>query len=382
MTNSNSNFSTSQKPRRIIFTVTNDLTYDRRMLRICTSLATAGFDICLVGRKLPSSQPFDNQHITSHRLRLFFQKGKLFYIEYNLRLFFWLLVQRFDIVCAIDLDTILPCLFVKILRGGEIVYDAHELFSETPEVVRRPAIRRVWLAVEKFTLSKISHRYTVSQSIADEFFRRYKTPFEVIKNLPNRSIASDSKRVSRSDASSYVILYQGALNEGRGLETAISAMRYIDAEFWLVGEGDLSDILRGQVADQNLTAKVKFLGFVPPAQLSEITEQADIGLLILEDKGLSYRYSLANKFFDYIQAEVPQIFTQLPEYQRFNAEFNVGLMIPNTDETVFVEAVNRLLNDADLYKTLKENCRRAAEILCWENEERKLIDYYKKIATI
>ena len=104
--------------KKIIFTVTNDLSYDQRMLRICTTLAKEGYQIQLVGRKLKSSKPFDNPYFTAHRFRLLFNKGKLFYIEYNIRLFFWLLVQRFDIVCGIDLDTILPCYFAAILRGS------------------------------------------------------------------------------------------------------------------------------------------------------------------------------------------------------------------------------------------------------------------------
>ena len=162
------------------------------MLRISESLAKAGFAVWLVGRQDADSQPFDNQYIKSHRFSLFFNKGKLFYVEYNIRLFFWLLTQRFDIIGGIDLDSILPCYFSakikNILRGlllftfGKlltfperfsqkitVVYDAHELFSETPEVVRRPWVRRVWLAVERFIVPKVDAAYTVSQSVADEF---------------------------------------------------------------------------------------------------------------------------------------------------------------------------------------------------------------------
>ena len=104
--------------KKIIFTVTNDLTYDRRMLRICTSLAKVGYEVFLVGRKIDNSQLFENQYFKSKRFNLIFNKGKFFYVEYNIRLCIWLLFQRFDIICAIDLDTILPCFLVHILRGG------------------------------------------------------------------------------------------------------------------------------------------------------------------------------------------------------------------------------------------------------------------------
>ncbi|MEY4906060.1 MAG: hypothetical protein RLZZ292_3875 [Bacteroidota bacterium] len=388
--------------KKIIFTVTNDLIYDRRMLRIGTSLAKAGFNVWLVGRQLPDSQSFDNPYIKPHRFSLFFNKGKLFYIEYNIRLFFWLLTQRFDIIGGIDLDSILPCYFSakikNILRGGystlgkltfgkllkfperpaiKIIYDAHELFSETPEVVRRPMIRRVWLAIERFVVPKVDAAYTVSQSVADEFERRYGRRFGLIRNLPLRQIIPINSEINSEIK---IILYQGALNEGRGLEAAIEAMQFVEnAELWLIGEGDLSQILRGAVERLGLQGKVKFLGFIVPDELPFYTAKADIGIHISEDKGLSYRYSLANKFLDYIQSEVPQICTQFPEYQRLNEQYHVGILIEKTDVQLLVSALNRFLNDETFYQEIKENCRQAAGELCWEKEEKLLIDLYRNV---
>ena len=374
--------------------MTNDLVYDRRMIRIGESLATEGYEVLLVGRQLNDSQAFNNQLIKHKRFKLFFNKGKFFYLEYNFRLFFWLLFQRFDIVCGIDLDTILPCFLVSILRGGKpCVYDAHELFTEVPEVVRRPMIRRIWLGVEKFVVPKLKFCYTVSQSVADEFERRYNIKFEVIRNLPNRSpkpLMADlthrsSPKTHNSSLithhSSLIILYQGNLNEGRGLETAVEAMQYIEnAELWIAGDGDLGLILRGMVKDLKLENKVKFLGYIQPKDLADITQQAAIGLHVSEDKGLSYQYSLANKFLDYIQAGVPQICTQFIEYQRLNHEFNVAILIEKTDLTLLLNALNLLLNDTELYRTLQQNCLKAAVVLNWEMEEKKVIEFYRRIS--
>ena len=388
---------------RIIFTVTNDLVYDRRMIRIGESLATEGYEVLLVGRQLNDSQAFNNQWIKHKRFKLFFNKGKFFYLEYNLRLFFWLLFQRFDIVCGIDLDTILPCFLVSILRGRKpCVYDAHELFTEVPEVVRRPMIRRIWLGVERFVLPKLKYCYTVSQSVADEFDRRYNVKFEVIRNLPNRAPITQAPRPPKGESAHHpspptskggvhplpithyplpIILYQGNLNEGRGLETAVEAMLYIEnAELWIAGDGDLSSILRGMVKELKLENKVKFLGYVQPKDLADITQQAVIGLHISEDKGLSYQYSLANKFLDYIQAGVPQICTQFIEYQRLNDEFNVAFLIEKTDLALLLNALNLLLNDTELYRTLQQNCIKAAVVLNWEMEEKKVIEFYRRIS--
>lgn len=102
--------------KRIVFTVTNDLSYDQRMIRICTSLVGAGYQVTLVGFKRPDSKPLSQQSFQQVRLSLFFRKGWLFYADYNFRLFWWLLFRRLDVVGAIDLDTILPCWLVSVLR--------------------------------------------------------------------------------------------------------------------------------------------------------------------------------------------------------------------------------------------------------------------------
>jgi glycosyltransferase involved in cell wall biosynthesis len=362
--------------KKIIFTVTNDLVHDRRMIRIGESLATEGYEVLLVGRKLKYSQPFINQYIKHKRFNLYFNKGKFFYIEYNIRLFFWLLFQRFDIICGIDLDTILPCYFASKLRGGKpCVYDAHELFTEVPEVIRRPFTRKIWLGVERFVVPRLKYKYTVSKSVADEFFRRYKSRFEVIRNLPNFTEPSPPPTPIHSLP---VILYQGNLNEGRGLETAVQAMQYIEnAVFWIAGDGDLGPALRGMVNELELEQKVTFLGYVQPKDLASVTQKATIGIHISEDKGLSYQFSLANKFLDYIQAGVPQICTQFVEYQRLNDEYEVAVLIEKTDIRLLVEAIQHLLSDPVFYNRLKQNCVEAAKILNWENEEKKLIQFYE-----
>src|SRR5678815_5747716 len=100
--------------KRLVFTVTNDLSYDQRMIRICTTLAQAGYDVMLVGRKMKGSIPLQERPFRQKRLVNLFQKGKLFYIEYNIHLFCLLLFKRADLICAIDLDTILPLSLIHI----------------------------------------------------------------------------------------------------------------------------------------------------------------------------------------------------------------------------------------------------------------------------
>ena len=170
--------------KRLYFTVTNDLVYDQRMIRICRSLAAVGYSVALVGRRLPGSIPLRDEPFGQKRLRCLLRSGKGFYMEYNLRLFFFLLFRRMDGICAIDLDTILPCLWISRWKKIPRIYDAHEWFPEMKEVITRPLIKKAWTRVERYSVPKFAQGYTVSRSIADEFRKRYGVNYELIRNVP------------------------------------------------------------------------------------------------------------------------------------------------------------------------------------------------------
>lgn len=359
--------------KKIICTVTNDLTYDQRMIRICTSLSALGYEVELVGRKRPNSKPFKKEPFAQKRLQCYFQKGKWFYVEYNIRLFFYLLSQKVDIICSVDLDTLLPGVALARLRGKKVVYDAHEYFTEVPELVNRPAIQAIWERIAQWAIPQVDKAYTVCESLAVIFKERYGKAFEVVRNVPFRRPLAEKKQL----ATPPVILYQGVLNEGRGLEAAITVMQQIDhAQLWLAGEGDLSQELRTLAQSLEVGEKVKFLGYIRPDELKAITLQATIGLNLLENKGLNYYYSLANKAFDYIQAALPSIHMNFPEYKLLQNKYQPFQLIPDLDPIHLHQAITQLLDDQEHYQELVNNCLKARQVLIWELESRKLEKIY------
>ena len=359
--------------KKIIFTVTNDLSYDQRMERICNTLSNAKYDIELVGRVKKHSIPLTKKSYHQNRLHCFFQKGKLFYIEYNIRLFFYLLFKRADVISSVDLDTIFPCILVSKIRSKKIVFDAHEYFTEVPEVTNRKLIKFIWETVAKLCIPQVNAAYTVGDSLAEIFTKKYHKNFEVIRNV---STLSNHQIIKSSPEK--IILYQGDLNEARGLEQMIDAMKNIEAEFWIAGDGLLSEKLKQLAINFKVDSKVKFLGYLKPEQLKMLTEKATIGINILENKGLSYYYSLANKFFDYIHAGVPQICAPFPEYENINSQFNVALLC-DCDVPQIIHSINLLLQDETLYKKMQEDCLKAKEFFNWQNEEKKLLKIYADV---
>lgn len=365
-------------PPRLVFTVTTDLNYDQRMQRICGSLAQAGYDVLLVGREWPGSGPLQAQPYRQHRLRCRFRRGKLFYLEFTLRLLGFLLGQSAAAWCAIDLDTALPVWLRARLGSQPFVYDAHELFTEVPEVVARPAVQKVWRQIERFVVPRTHLAYTVGPALARVFEQRYGRPFEVIRNISR--LEEEGEPLFSHPDDGY-ILYQGALNAGRGLETLLDAMPQVRGRLVLCGEGDLSASLRAQAEALGLlrSGQVEFRGFVLPAALRDVTRRAAVGVMLLENQGLSYYYSLANKFFDYLHAGVPQVVINFPEYQVLNDQYDVAeLMAAPLTPTTVAAALNRLLpgGDAARVEELQANCQRARQELSWQHEETRLLALY------
>ena len=361
--------------KRIILTVTNDLVYDQRMQRICTTLAKQGFDVILTGKKSRGSKPLQEQPFRQKRFYCFFEKGFLFYAEYNVRLFFWLLFQKVDIICAIDLDSILPSYFVSVSRKKKRVYDAHELFTEQKEIVTRPSVHKFWLAIEKFTVSKFKYGYTVNQFIADELKRRYNVDYAVIRNLPQLTSFSTEGRQRGKP----FIIYQGAVNEGRSFETLIPAMQQVLATLKIYGKGNFFKQVQQLIHEYHVEEKVELMGYVMPHELKKITPTAHIAVTLFEQTGLNQYYSLSNRFFDYIMACVPQVCVNYPEYKAVNDKYNIALMIDDTKAETIAAALNKLLQNVQLHEQLRKNCVIAREDLNWEHEEKKLIEFYNDL---
>lgn len=359
--------------KRIYFTVTNDLSYDQRMQRICGTLADNGYSVTLVGRKLRTSIPLRKEKYSQKRIRCWFNKGKKFYAEYNIRLFFFLLFRKMDAICAIDLDTILPCLHISRLKRIIRIYDAHELFTELKEVVTRPAIKKTWTRIEKRTVPCFRFGYTVSESIAEEFRRRYDVSYKTIRNVPVL------KPLDGGQAKEKFILYQGAVNEARAFEYLIPAMRSVRYNLVICGDGNFMNELKALIREYGLEDKIDLRGMLPPQELWKIAQQAAMGVAVAENEGLNQYMALPNKFFDYIHAGLPQVTMNYPEYQKINKKYEVAVLIDDLAPQRIAAAINNLLADDVLYRRLRENCMAARQELNWQKEQGKLLQFYQSV---
>jgi len=361
------------KPKQIYFTVTNDLTYDQRMQRICTSLSDAGYSVTLVGRILKSSVALQQRPYTQKRLRCFFNKGVLFYAEYNLRLFFFLLAKKMDAVCAIDLDTILPCLYVSKLKGIVRIYDAHEYFTELKEVRTRKFVRNFWTKIERTALPKFADGYTVSEGLAVEFKRKYKHNYRVIRNLP--VLKPLQENIQREN----FLLFQGTVNEARGFEYLIPAMKRIPYRLVICGDGNFMAQLQNLIRINDVENKVELKGMMLPEDLRPLAQQASLGIGLAEKEGINQYYALPNKFLEYMHAGLPQIAMNFPEYQKINHCYTVAVLLDELSVETVANIINQTMANEELRMRLQKNALHAREIYCWQQEEKCLIEFYASL---
>ncbi len=363
--------------KKVFVSVTNDLLTDQRVLRTIDFLLENEFSVTLIGRQLQASYPENNRtHLRVKRFRLLFNKGAMFYACYNFRLFWYLVFRKKDFLLANDLDTLLANYWASKFSKAMLVYDSHELFTEVPELIHRPETQKKWEKIEAGILPEVSRAYTVCQPIADYYHQKYGTPFQVIRNLPHyRAELNSNGKLEKMANGRKIMLYQGALNIGRGLEQVIDAISLIREQvcFFIIGDGDITENLKLQVKSLAIEETVIFLGRLPYDELTSYTPQANLGISMEQPGfGLSYEYSLPNKLFDYIQAEVPVLGSNLSGIKSIIEQYQIGKTTADFLPEQLSNTILEMLNDTSANAQWKANLKQTKKIFCWEQEKQKL----------
>lgn len=371
---------------RIIISVTSDIVTDQRVQRAAGTLKEVGYQVMLVGRVLPDSIEMKGKRFRLKRFKLWFNKGPLFYLNYNARLFWYLLWHQTDILLSNDLDTLPANFLVSKIKRIPLVYDSHEYFTGVPELSHRPRVRAIWKRIESFIVPKLKYAYTVNSSIAQLYQDEYKVKFHVIRNMPEvkfqiRTDLDIIKRELRLPQDKSIIILQGAgINIQRGAEEAVQAMQFVEnAILLIIGSGDVIPALKLMVVELQLSEKVKFEPKKSPSELFLYTLCADIGLSLDKDTNLNYRYSLPNKIFDYIQAGVPILASDLPEIKKIVEGYDIGYITPDHQVKSIANLMNRMIEEKEKRLTWLKNLKIASQELNWDQEKNKLLQIFKSI---
>lgn len=366
---------------KIIVSVSNDLIGDRRVDKVCFSLHNAGYETELIGCIKGKTGSLERPYRT-RRFKMLFKKGFMFYFEYNLRLMFILLFSKKDALLCNDTDALPANYIASILSGKPLVFDAHELFPEVPEVVNRKFVKAFWQKIEDLIFPHLKYCYTVCGSIAEYYHKRYGINMRVVRNIPSLNTISEKDiDIHIRKEGKHILLYQGAVNVGRGVEWLISAMKYIDDSIlYICGNGDLLDEMKCLAQKEGVGEKVIFTGRIPAEKLDQYTIQADLGFVLLDNMGLSYYYSLPNRIFDYMKYGVPILATGFPEISAIVKGYDTGITTSSQNPEEIARIIKDILNNKN--KTFdKEQIKEKAKLFGWENEEKNILLTVKEALT-
>ena len=365
--------------KRAILSVTNDLYTDPRVDKVALFLTRKGVDVTLVGRRYGDSPTLEKRPYKTKRMRLLFRRGWIFYAEYNLRLFFYLLFKKCDILVANDLDTLLPNFLVSKMRRKKLVYDSHEYFCGDASVVNNPAALKVWSAIERFCFPKLKTVITVSPSIVDQYEKEYGVRPYLVRNIPTEKsfqLTATRKSLGMPKDKTIIILQGNYLIAERGGEEIVEAMQYLpEHHLFIVGKGSVIPQLKQMAKELDVEERVTFVPRQTPENLFNYTALADIGISLDKDVSANAHFSLPNKIFEYIKAGLPLVISNLPDRVQPVRQYQIGEVVKDITAEAAAEAVKKI-SVPETLSQYRENCKIAAKELTWENEEKVLETVY------
>jgi glycosyltransferase involved in cell wall biosynthesis len=221
---------------------------------------------------------------------------------------------------------------------------------------------------------------SVSHSAAAYFSKKYKIPLPVV--VTNCPYKSDIPLISVKDMNGFEALYQGLMIKGRGYEEFVKSGKFIDDTITLVlrGYGFIEDELKKIISNENLQNRVRF---DPPVEIKDIISKATdshLGIVLTQPININFKYTVSNKIFEYMQAGLPVLMSDIPEHRYLNEKFNFGVIVEDFSPQNIAASINELHTNPTKYNLLRNNAIKAADVMCWERESLKLLDLYRSLS--
>ena len=286
------------------------------------------------------------------------------------------------IIHSHDVNTLPTAWFTTLLSGASLVYDAHEISTDREGYA---SLRKLVGWIEKNLMPRAGATITTTDTRAKFFARAYSIPRPlVLQNRPRLTFVERSQRIRDElglKGSWPIVLYQGGLQPGRGLERLVDcASQVLNAHLVFIGGGSLEPTLKKRVRLLGTENRIHFIPVVSLQDLPSYTASADIGVQPIENTCLNHFSTDSNKLFEYVMASLPVVATNLPEIRKIVYQFNLGIVVPPADSDALTQAIQRMVVDVNLRQAFSENATQARLTLNWEAQEKRLIELYQAVS--
>lgn len=296
--------------------------------------------------------------------------------------------KNYDVVHCHDMIAMMAGEMIK-KRDPHVVmiWDAHELYTElnykTPHVsaFTGKMIARISPRVDKMI--------TISPSFVTFYGKHYpKLPkAEVVMNATRRPVSMEVNRALLRDAAGVsldqkILLFQGGVSQGRGVRLLLEAAAQMPAHWSLVfmGFGPILGEVEAAAAKLNGARPegAPAIAVVPPAPqevLRDWTSGADLGVIPYENTSLNHLYCTPNKLWEYPNARVPILATDLVEMNQIITQNGTGTLLPRDFTAADIVAALEKITEAQL-EDWRANCDVFNETENWEQFEPNLLKAY------
>jgi len=364
--------------QKVLIAFLGNINYDTRCKNLYDTFSARNFDVEFIGFDWMTEGFTETQEdISIFKLK----KGFLslsFYLKFIWHLKLKLFSTKASIIFAEDIYTLPFAVIFGKLKRAKIYYDSRELFGYLAGLKEKKFKQVFWKLTEKIFIRKADY-VLVTGPMDGEFLEKEYGLKNIIllRNLPRYykpTFQFDLRSHLNIDKPKKIILYQGVLLKGRGIEKVYSVLSELsDHVFVIAGSGEYEEHYQKLVVQMNIAHQVFFLGKLTQDELPKITASVDIGVSLIENLSVSYYYALPNKLFEYIMAEVPVITSNLPQMKEIVDKYDVGFAVNIDNKNELITAIKKLSEDTDLYESKKQNCHIASQELNWEKEVTNLL---------